>query len=75
MLENDQRPRRRKPPSARSTVPVGASEVESWTLVSWPQTSSWAWGGKSARCQLWTPTTPRTQAVEPQTAPTSMMAW
>ena len=37
-------------------------------LVSSPQTSSCAWGGNSARCQLWTPTTPRIQPLDPQTA-------
>src|SRR3989442_1077060 len=48
-LENDQRPRRRKPRSALSTVPVGASDVESWMLVSLPQTSSCASGAKRPR--------------------------
>src|SRR6266404_7438059 len=71
-LENDQRPERRKPPGARSTVPVGASEVDSWVPLSLPQTSSWACGGNSAKCQLWTPTTPKIQPEEPQAAPISV---
>ena len=74
-LENGQRPRSRNPPSTRSTAPVGASDVESWMLVSLPQTSSWASGAKSARCQLWTPMTPRIHALEPHTVPISMTAW
>jgi hypothetical protein len=74
-LENDQRPLRRNPPSARSTVPVGASEVESWMLSSLPHTSSWACGGNSARCQLWAPMTAKIQPVEPHAAPTSVTAW
>src|SRR3989442_14335003 len=43
-LENDQRPWRRKPPSTRSTVPVGARDVESWMLVDLPHTSCSAFG-------------------------------
>ncbi len=33
-----------------------------------PQTSSCACSGKSASCQLWTPTTPSTHALEGQAA-------
>src|SRR2546422_8951997 len=73
-LENDHRPRRRKPPSTRSTTPVGASDVDIWMLVSLPHTSSCACGGERGRCQLWTPTTPRSPAPEPHTGPTPMTA-
>src|SRR5262245_25375086 len=65
-LENDQRPLTRKPPSTRSMRPVGASEEEMRTLESLPHTSSCACSGKRASCQLCTPTTPSTQALDAQ---------
>src|SRR5215510_5279991 len=73
-LENDQRPCSRKPPSTRSTVPVGDRAEETWVLASSCQTSSCAWGGNRPSCQLCTPTTVRHQALEPQTVPISMPA-
>jgi hypothetical protein len=52
------------------TLPVGAYDDEIRADESLPQTSSWASSGNSASCQLWTATTPRTQALDAQAAPT-----
>src|SRR5215813_11914756 len=73
-LENDQRPERRKPPSTRSTLPVGAYDELMRTLVSFPQTSRCASSGNSPSCQLCTPTTPRNHALDGHAAPTSATA-
>ena len=73
-LEKDHRPESRKPPSTRSTFPVGAYDELMSTLVSFPQTSRWACSGKSASCQLWTPTTLRNQALDGHAAATSATA-
>jgi len=69
-LENDHRPDSWKPPGSRATLPVGAYDDEISVVRSWPHTSSWASSGNSASCQAWTPSTPSTQALEAQAAPT-----
>src|SRR5262245_38560055 len=73
-LENDQRPESRKPPSSRSTFPVGAYDELMRTVVSFPQTSRCACSANSPSCQLWTPTTPRNQPLDGHAAPTSATA-
>src|SRR5262245_49125486 len=70
-LENDQSPDRRKPPSTRSTLPVGAYDEETCTELSAPHTSRCACSGNSASCQLCTPSTPSTQPLDAQALATS----
>src|SRR5262245_52211198 len=73
-LENDQRPESRKPPSTRSTFPVGAYDDETCTVPSLPQTSRCACSGNRPSCQLWTPSTPSTQPLDAHALETSSTA-
>src|SRR5215470_15949912 len=73
-LENDQRPDSLKPPSTRSTLPVGAYDDDTCTELSAPHTSRCARSSNRPSCQLCTPSTPSTQPLEAHALATSMIA-